>query len=237
MNSGKVIVLAPMAFSAPLTEVAEKFRSHNGLEVTLQFGPATGDISNSVTSILRRGDYADIAILPRDILETCVASGCLDGDGIADVMRSSIGVCVRAGAELPDIADVAALTASLLQSQSIAVSTAGSGLYVSNVLFDKLGIRERVRGKCTTYNEPIGVVVARGDAELGFQQIVELLEADNIALVGPLPEEVQKYTILTAAYVDASRETSRNGGFMDFLISAEAKSIFNRWGLAFANNP
>lgn len=237
MSPKKLIVLAPAAFSSPLTEVAEKCKIHTGTEVIFNFGPASGDAPSSVTSRLRRGDHADMAILPRDVLETCVTSGHLDGEGVTHVMRSSIGVCVRAGTGLPDIADVAALTDSLLQSRSIAVSTAGSGLYVSKVLFDKLGISERIRDKCFTYNEPIGAVVARGDAELGFQQIVELLEADNIELVGALPEEVQKYTTIAAAYVDASRDTTRNTVFMDFLISTEAKSIFNRWGVAFANNP
>ena len=108
-----------------------------------------------------------------------------------DLARSAIGMAVRRGAPKPDISSVDALTRTLLEAKSIAYSASVSGTYLSTELFQRLGIADRVLPKSRRIEggERVGAVVARGEAEIGFQQISELLPIDGIDFVGPLPRK------------------------------------------------
>ena len=110
-----------------------------------------------------------------------------------DLVRSPIGIAVRAGASKPDIRTPDALKQTLLNAKSVAYSDSASGVYVGTELFKRLGIADDMKDKARMISaEPVASVVARGDAELGFQQISELLPIAGADLVGPLPPEVQR---------------------------------------------
>ena len=134
-------------------------------------------------------------------------------DSKTRLARSLIGMVVRAGAATPDISSVEAFRSTLLAAKSIAYSDSGSGTYLSTTLFPKLGIADQVAGKSRKVRgppsgEPVAAVVARGEAEIGFQQVSELIRVPGITFVGTIPTEVQVNHILrrgTHQYGSAAR--------------------------------
>jgi molybdate transport system substrate-binding protein len=133
---------------------------------------------------------------------------------------------VRAGAPRPDIHSAEALERTLLAARSIAYSASASGRYVSTELFSRLGIAGQVMGKSKQIlSERVGAVVARGEAEIGFQQISELLPVPGIDYVGPLPPELQKITSYSAGITLDAREPEAARALIRFLVHAAAPAI------------
>jgi molybdate transport system substrate-binding protein len=137
-----------------------------------------------------------------------------------------------AGASKPDISSVDALRRALLAANSIAYSDSASGAYVSTELFKRLGIADQVAGKSRMMPaEPVGAVVPRGEAEIGFQQVSELKAIAGIDLVGPLPAELQKITIFSAGIVVGAREPDAARALIAFLASPTAAAAIRDSGL------
>jgi molybdate transport system substrate-binding protein len=149
-----------------------------------------------------------------------------------DLVRSPIGMSVRAGASKPDIRTPDALKQTLLNAKSVAYSDSASGVYVGTELFKRLGIADDMKGKARMIPaEPVASVVARGDAELGFQQISELLPIAGADLVGPLPPEVQKITVFSAGLTANANQPEAGRALIAFLASAAAAPALKRAGL------
>jgi molybdate transport system substrate-binding protein len=142
-------------------------------------------------------------------------------------------MAVRRGAPKPDISTVDALRQTLLQAKSIAYSASVSGNYVSTELLQRLGIADRVLPKSRRIEggERVGAVVARGEAEIGFQQISELLPVPGIDFVGPLPAEVQRVTTFSAGIGAAARQPAVARAFIEFLSSPAAARAIERTAL------
>src|SRR5436309_14468969 len=133
---------------------------------------------------------------------------------------------VRAGAAKPDIGSVEAFRKVLLAVKSIAYSDSGSGIYLSTTLFAKLGVAEQVAGKSRKIRgppsgEPVAAVVARGEAEIGFQQVSELIHFPGVSFVGTIPAELQQETFFSAALGNAVRQPEAAGALPRFLASSE----------------
>ncbi|MBI2996927.1 MAG: substrate-binding domain-containing protein, partial [Deltaproteobacteria bacterium] len=159
-----------------------------------------------------------------------------DGNVLAEsrtpLARSAIGMAVRAGAPKPDISSVEALKRTLLQAKSIAYSVSVSGRYISTELLQRLGIADQVIGRCRRIEgERVGAVVARGEAEIGFQQISELLPVPGIEYVGPLPPEVQRVSMFSAGVAVAARDSDAARALIRFLASPEAIHAIKKSGL------
>jgi molybdate transport system substrate-binding protein len=188
--------------------------------------------ANSIPSRVRRGEPIDVVIVADTALEQLIDDGLVLADSRVDLARSGIGLAVRAGAPLPDISTVDALKATLLNAQSIAYSASVSGTYVSTELFQRLGIADQVAAKSRRIDgERVGAVVARGDAQIGFQQMSELLPIAGLTIVGPLPAEVQKTSVFSAGVVKASGQPDAARALIRYLGSAEAASIVAKTGL------
>ena len=140
------------------------------------------------------------------------------------VARSAIGMAVRAGAPKPDISTVDALKRTLLQAKSIAYSASVSGDYLTTELYQRLGIADQVMSKSRLIGggERVGAVVARGEAEIGFQQISELLPVPGIDHVTPLPPEVQKVSVFSAGVAPSTSDSDAAHAIIRFLASPEA---------------
>jgi molybdate transport system substrate-binding protein len=174
--------------------------------VTTSIGVGAEAIPNRIA----RGEAVDVVILPEAGLDELIARGLVERGSKVPVARSAIGMAVRAGAPKPDISSVAALRNTLLQAKSVAYSASVSGEYLSTELFPRLGIADQMKSKSQRIErERVGAVVARGDAEIGFQQISELLEVRGVELVGPLPADVQRVTVIAAGV--AARAANRAG--------------------------
>ena len=199
--------------------------------VTAATSIGTGE--NSIPNRLRRREPVDVVIVADGVLLGFIKEGLIMAGSYTPVARSAIGVAVRAGAPKPDISTVEGLKRTLLQAQSIAYSASVSGDYVSTELFQRLGIADQVLSKSRRIEggERVGAVIARGEAEIGFQQISELLPVPGLDHVTPLPPDVQKVSVFSAGVAVSSRDADRAHAFIKFLVSPEASGAITNSGL------
>jgi molybdate transport system substrate-binding protein len=168
--------------------------------------------------------------------------GLVRADSKVELARSLIGMVVRAGEAKPDIGSVAALRSTLLAAKSIAYSDSGSGTYLSTVLFARLGIAEEIARKSRKVRgppsgEPVAAVVARGEAEIGFQQVSELISVPGITFVGPLPAEVQPSFSFAGALTASVQQPEAASALLHFLASSEAAPVITKAGLMPVSKP
>jgi ABC-type molybdate transport system substrate-binding protein len=231
VRADDVRVMTSGAFTAALLELKagfERATPHKVIVVTTTMGIGATSIENR----LLRGEPADVVIVNADALDDFIKQGSVSPGSRVDVARSAFGMAVRAGAPVPDVSSVDAFKRALLDAKSIAYSASVSGTYLSTELFQQLGIADRVLPKSRRIEgERVGAVVARGDAEVGFQQISELLPVPGITLTGPLPEGVQRVTIFSAGL--AAKAPSRDAGtaLISFLTSPAAAPAIRKSGM------
>lgn len=191
-------IFAPAAFQAGLREANSLFEQTLGIQVKLSYGPAGGHTPNAIVQRLANGEHFDIVLLPLAMLSEQIRASRVRPDFV-EVLRSGIGACVPAGDPLPDISSALVLRQTLLKARRIACSTAGSGEYVVGSLLDILGIESEVKSKIWRLaTEPVARVVSRREADLGFQQMSELHAETGVTIIGPLPAEVQRFTVVAA---------------------------------------
>ncbi|HYM22136.1 MAG TPA: alkyl sulfatase dimerization domain-containing protein [Vicinamibacterales bacterium] len=224
-------VMTSGAFTAAYLELASEFERTTGQHAVTE-ATSMGTAADGIRARLERGEAIDVVIAAQSEIEQLATAGRIRAGTRIDLARSSIGMAVRHGAPKPDISSIAALRRTLLDAQSIALSGSVSGAYISNELFQRLGIADRVLPKTRRFDqERVGAVVARGDAEIGFQQISELLPVSGIDLIGPLPADVQRVTVFSAGIGAAARQPDAAGRFIDFLASPAAAAVINKTGL------
>jgi molybdate transport system substrate-binding protein len=226
-----IIVMTSGAFTAAYLELSPEFeRTTRNKLVTAAATMGTG--AAFIPSRLKRGEPADVVIVDDPSLLQLIEDGLVRADSRVELARSSIGIAVRAGTPKPDIRSVDALRNTLLQAKSIAYSASVSGLYVSTELFQRLGIADQVSGKSRRIDVGrVGAVVARGEADIGFQQISELLPIPGIDYVGPLPAELQKTTVFSAGVAASSKNANAARALIRFLASPRAASTITKSGL------
>ena len=224
-------VMTSGTFTAAYLELRPQLeRSLNVKIVTTATSMGVG--SESIPSRLERGEAVDVVIVADDSLSQLIKNGKVLADSRVELARSGIGMAVRKGAPKPDIGSVDALRRTLLQAKSIAYSASVSGQYLTTELFQHLGIADQVMGKSRRIDrERVGAVVARGEAEIGFQQISELLPEPGIDVVGPLPPEVQRVTVFSAGVAASSKNADAARALIRFLASSEAAGTVRASGL------
>jgi molybdate transport system substrate-binding protein len=229
--AGEITVMTSGAFTAAYLELVPQFeRATKDKVVTAATSMGTG--SDSIPSRIQRGEPVDVVIVTDAALDELIRDGKVVAGSRVDLARSSIGMAVRAGAPKPDISSVDALRRTLLQAKSIAYSASVSGDYLSMELFQRLGIADQIMGKTKRIErERVGAVVARGEAEIGFQQISELLPVVGIDVVGPLPPEVQRVTVFSAGVAVGARNPEAARALIRALASSEAAPAITRSGL------
>jgi len=212
------------------TLVADWQRS-TGHRVTTISGASMGDAPTTIPNRLKRGEPADVVILARASLDALAKDGRIVTGSETDLARSRIGMAVKAGAPVPDISSVDNFRKALRQAKSIAYSESASGVYISTQLFKALGIADQVAGQAKMVPSPVADTVARGDAEIGFQQISELLPVAGITLVGAIPDAVQSITVFSAGVAAASKSSTAARQLIAYLASAPGREAIRRAGL------
>jgi molybdate transport system substrate-binding protein len=206
------------------------------LELLPQFERASGHTVESLwvasvqmMSRLKGGEAVDLVILSAASLDELRKAGIVTER--TDLVKSGIGVAVKAGAPRPDISSGAAVKRAVLAAKGVAYSTGPSGLYLVG-LFQRMGIADQIKHKVTqTQGQPSGGVVARGEAEIAFQQISELLPVPGIELVGPLPPDIQEITIFAAGLHAHAKSPDAAKTLVKFLTSPVAAPVIRSKGM------
>lgn len=235
-SAADVHVMISAGFYGVYAELGPAFERATGHHLVTTRGPSMGDSPEAIPTRLERGEAADLVIMDGGAADELVKRGLARPDSKMNLSRSLIGMVVRAGAEKPDIGTVDALRTTLLAAKSIAYSDSGSGTYLSKTLFPQLGIAGEIAGKSRKVRgppsgEPVAAVVARGEAELGFQQIAELIHVPGVTFVGALPPAVQPEIFFAGAVTKNAREPEAATALLRFLRAPEAEPVIKKAGL------
>ena len=227
----EIVVMTSGTFTAAHLELAGEFERSTKTKVTTAT-TSMGVGAESIPSRLQRGEPADVVIVAAEALDDLIKSGRVIAASRVNLARSRIGMAVRSGARKPDISSVDGLKRALLSAQSVALSSSVSGDYFTKELFPRLGIAEQMARKIRrSGSERVGVLIARGEAEIGFQQISELLPVVGIDIVGPLPSAVQRVTVFAASVVAYSKHADAARAYIRFLASPAADAVVAKTGL------
>jgi len=232
-----VHVMISAGFHGVYSQLAPAFERASGHHLVTTRGPSMGDSPEAIPTRLARGEAADVVILDGAAADELGKRGMVRPDSKTELARSLVGMVVREGAAKPDIGSVDAFRSTLLAAKSIAYSDSGSGTYLSRTMFAKLGVADQVAGKSRKVRgppsgEPVAAVVARGEAELGFQQVSELIHVAGVSYVGPIPAELQPGFTFAGALTSNGREPDAAKALLRFLASPDAAPVIVKAGLA-----
>jgi molybdate transport system substrate-binding protein len=227
----EIRVLCSGAFKAAYAALVPEFESATGHKVVTAWGSSVAGAPTSIPARLARREPADIAIMAGDGLDRLTHEGLIVAGSRVDLARSGIGIAVRAGAPRPDIGSADALVRAVRQAALVGHSTSASGIYMRD-LFRRLGLAEELGDRIRQVEgEPVGAVLARGEIEIGFQQVSELLPVPGIDFVGPLPEEIQHITVFAAGIASAAHEPTAARALIAHLTAPAAAPIIRRSGM------
>ena len=230
-TAAEINVLASGGFRAAYLTLIPDFESTTGYQVVSTWGGSMGSAPTSIPNRLLSGETYDVVIMAGDGLDDLIRQGKVVDGSRVDLARSLIGVAVRAGAHKPEIGSADAVKRALTQAKSVAFSNSASGVYLIS-LFERMGIGEMMKAKRKEGpGEPVAAVVARGEAEIGFQQVSELLPVPGIDYVGPLPAEIQKVTIFAAGIPASARQPEAARALIEFLSEPAAAAAIGESGL------
>jgi molybdate transport system substrate-binding protein len=229
-------VMISAGFYGVYSELGPAFERASGHHLVTTRGPSMGDSPEAIPTRLARGETADVVIMDGSSADELGKRGLVRADSKVELARSQIGMVVRAGAAKPDIGSVEAFRSALLAAKSIAYSDSGSGTYLSTTLFAKLGVSDQVAGKSRKVRgppsgEPVAAVVARGEAEIGFQQVSELIHVPGVDFVGAIPAELQPGFSFVGAMTNTVRQPEAASALFRFLASPEAAPTILKAGL------
>ena len=227
----EIKVFASGGFKTAYLALVPGFESATGHKVTSTWGSSVAGAATSIPNRLAAGEPVDLVIMAADGVDRLIAQDKVAAGSRVDLARSGIGVAVRAGAPKPDLRSAETLKRALLQAKSIAHSSSASGIYLKN-LFRRLGLADALGDKIKQIEgEPVGSVVARGEAEIGFQQVSELLPVPGIDYVGPLPPEIQQFTVFAAGIAASAREPDAAKALIAFLTAPAAAPLIRQTGM------
>jgi molybdate transport system substrate-binding protein len=232
LRAAEIKVVTSGTFRAAYLELVPEYEQSTNHKLVTEFGTSMGTTYNAIPMRLDRGEAIDVVIMYAPALSDLIKHGKVRADSAVDLVRSGIGMAVVAGAPKPDISTVSALKRALLTAKSIAYSDSDSGVYLSTELFPKLGIADQLKGKSRKIEgEPVGEVIARGEVEIGFQQISELLPLKGIDIVGELPPGAQRVTVCAAGIPVTSKHPEAAKALIQWLASPAAYPAIKKSGL------
>jgi molybdate transport system substrate-binding protein len=231
-----VRVMISAGFFPVYAELGPAFEKATGHRLITTRGPSMGDSPEAIPTRLARGEAADVIILDGAMADELTAKGFVRAGSKVDFALSQVGMVVRAGAAKPDISSVDAFRRTLLAAKSIGYSDSASGVYLSTVLFAKLGIADQIARKSQKVRgppsgEPVAAVVARGEVEIGFQQMSELLHVPGVTVVGALPAEIQPGFAFAGAITTKASQPEAALALIRFLASRDAAASIVKNGL------
>jgi molybdate transport system substrate-binding protein len=226
-HAAEIKVIASAAVKEILLDLIPAFEKSSGHKaITIWAG------TEAITKRISDGEVVDIVLIAAPNIDKLISEGRLVAGTRADVAKSGIGVALRAGLAKPDISSGEAVKKAVLAAKSVAYSSGPSGFYLAD-LFKKMGIADQIKDKVkqTPSGVQVGEVVARGEADLGFQQVSELLHLKGIQYLGPLPADIQHVTVFSAGLHTAATAPDAARTLVKFLTAPEAGPIIKRTGM------
>jgi len=229
--AAEIKVLAGSAVDVPLRVLLPRFEQASGHKVVLDSDGAIGAMAKRLAA----GEYADVLIVAPAQLAALEREGKVQAGTTREVARTGVGVFVRKGAPKPDIGTVDAFKETLRRARSIGYNDPAAGAPVSIYLLDlfqRLGIAAELQPKTVVFKQrgERFAAVARGDVEIGFNQVAEIVTVPDVDLVGPLPAAIQYYTTFSAGVVTASRNPDAAQAFVGFISSPSAAAVMRAKG-------
>jgi molybdate transport system substrate-binding protein len=229
-NAGRAVavdlkILSGGAMQGLMADAVPLFERDGRRKVAVEFG-----LTSALRKAIADGAIFDIALLPRPDIEALAHAGKMAAASVTDIARSSIGVAVRAGAPKPDISTVDAFKRAVVRAGSVTYSDGPSGLYIA-ALMERLGLAEAIKSKTKLTTGPVAELLARGEAEIGLQQIVAILPVKGADLVGPLPAELQNVIVYAAGLSARSTNSQAARDFVAFMATPQVVSIIRAKGM------
>lgn len=219
--------ISSMATRLVLAELVDAFQRRTGNRVAIE---SVGGVD--AAKRVQAGEAFDVIILASDAIDKLIASGHVQPDSKVDLVRSGVAVAVRAGAPKPDISSEDAVRAAVLAARNISYSTGPSGVALAK-LFERWGIAEEIKDRIVTPPPgiPVGSLVAKGEVELGFQQLSELINLEGITVLGPLPAAIQIITTFSAGVFAGSQQGDAVRAMLADMNTPEAAAAKLRQGM------
>jgi molybdate transport system substrate-binding protein len=232
----EIRVMISGGFYQAYSQLGPAFEKATGHRLITTRGPSMGDSPEALPTRLARGEMADVVILDGGAADELAKRGVVRADSKVELALSQIGMVVRAGAAKADISSVEAFKRTLLAAKSVAYSDSASGTYLSTELFEKLGIADQIARKSRKVRgppsgEPVAAVVARGEVEIGFQQVAELIHTPGVTYVGTIPAELQPGHSFAGAITTHARQPEAARALLQYLSSPEAAPTVEKNGL------
>jgi len=236
-HAADIHVMISAGFFGVYAELVPEFEKATGHHVLTVRGPSLGDSPEAIPARLGRGEPADLVILDGASADELAKRGLVKGDTKVTLAKSLIGMVVREGAPKPDISTVDAFKKTVLAAKSLAWSDSGSGTYMSTKMFQQLGIADQILPKGRKVRgppsgEPVANVIARGEAEIGFQQVSELIHTKGVTFVGALPAELQPGFTFAGVVAAKAKEEAAAKELIAYLASPSTAAVKERMGLA-----
>lgn len=228
--SAELKVLTAGAFKPVVMALAPEFEARTGHKLTVE-----NDTAGALVRRITTGEAFDLVVLTPAALAQLAQAGKVTAGASVPLARVAIGVAVKRGAPAPDISTVAAFRHALLGARAVAyidpAAGGSSGIYLTQ-LFDKMGVAQQIAPKAVLV--PGGLVAQRvvsGEADLAIHQISEILAVPGATLIGPLPAEIQNYTVYAGAVSATARDVPAANAFLAVLGSAAARAVLNDKGM------
>lgn len=222
----EIKVMATAAFKQAYLELVPIYERISGNKVT-----TTWITTQDIISRVKAGEATDMVVMAANAVDELISAGKLAKGSRTDIATSWVAMAVRKGAPKPDIKTADAFKRAMLAASSIAYSFGPSGVYLAG-LFERMGIAEQLKTKVTQIKgEPVGAVVARGDAQIGFQQMSELMPVPGIDIVGPLPAEIEQITSFATGVHLNSKVTEAAQALSKFFRAPSSHPIIRAKGM------
>lgn len=231
-QAADLTVMTSGGFTAAYQRLGPQYAAKSGDTLTTVLGPSMGKAPQAIPNRLARGEHADVVIMVGYALDELIKQGKVDPASRVELADSRIGMVVKQGAPKPAIATAAQFKQTLLAAKSVAYSDSASGVYVENELYKKLGIQPQMAPKSTMVERlPVAEQVAKGEYQIGLQQVAELLPVPGVTFVGKIPEELQSVTRFAAGIPVGAEHPAEARQLLDYLASPGAQADVRASGL------
>jgi len=227
-----LIVLSSGGIMGAFNAISTDYEQRTGVRLVAEVAPSMGATPQAIPNRLARQEPADVVLMVGSALDKLIKNGDVDPKSRVDLGKSYIAMAVKHGEPKPDISTMEAFKQTLIDAKSIAYSDSASGVYVSRVLFNQMHIGELMQTKSRMIPAtPVGEVIARGEAQIGFQQLSELKPVEGIDIIGLIPDQAQQMTLYSGAVSSRSAHPEQARQLLEYLSSVAAADAIKKSGL------